>query len=48
MALQSVAQASQYFRVTATGVVRELDKAADIVKKLKLVGYPLKVKGEAV
>ena len=31
------------FRVSATGVILEIDQQVEIVKKLKLVGYPLKV-----
>lgn len=46
LAINTVAEATAQFRISGTGVVVELDKNADVVKKLKLVGVPIKVSGE--
>ncbi|XP_030765681.1 ribosome biogenesis protein BMS1 homolog [Sitophilus oryzae] len=48
LALQSVDSnpqdlKKQGFRIAATGSVQELDKSTQIMKKLKLIGYPLKI-----
>jgi ribosome biogenesis protein BMS1 len=43
LAVQSVTQRASDFRIAATGVVLELDKSSDVVKKLKLQGFPMKV-----
>jgi len=43
LAVQTVAGRSSDFRIAATGVVLELDKSSDVVKKLKLTGHPAKV-----
>lgn len=43
LAISSVSELATPFRVCGTGVVVELDQNADVVKKLKLVGTPMKV-----
>jgi hypothetical protein len=45
LAVSTVAEASAQFRISGTGVVVELDKNSDVVKKLKLIGVPMKVGG---
>ncbi|OQR91640.1 ribosome biogenesis protein BMS1 [Achlya hypogyna] len=43
MAFQNMSNKVQGFRVSATGVVLELDHTFSVMKKLKLIGHPTKV-----
>ena len=43
VAIQKLASSIQHWRVSATGVILQLDAALNIVKKLKLVGTPFKI-----
>lgn len=43
IAFQSLGNGTKHFRVSATGVVIDTDKSVQIVKKLKLIGTPLKI-----
>lgn len=43
LAVQDVATRQTGFRIAATGTVLEMDKTVQVMKKLKLVGTPLKI-----
>eukprot|EP00842_Homolaphlyctis_polyrhiza_P003332 jgi/Hompol1/39/HPOL_000833-RA len=40
---ESVSERASSFRISATGVVLEIDKTTEVVKKLKITGTPMKV-----
>ncbi|KAJ3296166.1 Glycoside hydrolase 2 (Mannanase, beta-galactosidase) [Rhizoclosmatium sp. JEL0117] len=42
-AFNSVADGTNAFRVSATGVVLDINQSVEVVKKLKLTGYPYKI-----
>ena len=42
-AFNSITGGESGFRISATGVVLDIDRSAKIVKKIKLIGYPFKV-----
>jgi ribosome biogenesis protein BMS1 len=42
-AFQSVSEITSSFRISATGVVLDIDQSSEIVKKLKLTGTPFKI-----
>ncbi|KAI9232957.1 MAG: hypothetical protein BYD32DRAFT_427140 [Podila humilis] len=41
--VQSVSEGTSAFRISATGVVLDIDHTVEIVKKLKLTGHPYKI-----
>jgi ribosome biogenesis protein BMS1 len=43
VAFQTLSGSSAAFRIACTGVTLEMDAGLKVVKKLKLVGYPLKI-----
>eukprot|EP01129_Flabellula_baltica_P013705 TRINITY_DN6420_c0_g1_i1.p1 TRINITY_DN6420_c0_g1~~TRINITY_DN6420_c0_g1_i1.p1 ORF type:complete len:1065 (-),score=328.05 TRINITY_DN6420_c0_g1_i1:435-3395(-) len=44
IAFQNVSSEEKRFRIAATGVVLSLNQSTEIVKKLKLIGYPYDIK----